>query len=64
MLRKKKKILKLSLGKTQVQFLKLSILGSQLNLNIFEKDNIVCVSLVNTIMCLNSIEEPNVYKEV
>ena len=25
-----------------------------------EKDNIVCVSLVNVIMCLNSIGKPNV----
>jgi hypothetical protein len=31
-----------------------------LNLNIFGKDNIVCVSLVNTTICLNSIREPNV----
>ena len=51
--------------KTQVQFYRLSTLGSQLNsntlnLNILGKDNIVCVSLVNAIMCLNSIEEPNV----
>jgi hypothetical protein len=29
-----------------------------LNLNILGKDNIVCVLLVNAIMCLNSIEEP------
>ena len=52
-------------GKTQVQFFRLSILGSQLNsntlnLNIFKKDNIVCVSLVNATMCLNLIGEPNV----
>jgi hypothetical protein len=31
-----------------------------LNLNILEKYNIVCVSLVNATMCLNSIGEPNV----
>ena len=40
-------------------------LGSQLNsntlnLNILGKDNIVCISLVNATMCLNSIGEPNV----
>jgi hypothetical protein len=33
-----------------------------LNLNILGKDNIVCVSLVNATMCLNSIGEPNVPK--
>ena len=31
-----------------------------LNLNILEKDNIVCVSLVNATMYLNSIGKPNV----
>jgi hypothetical protein len=31
-----------------------------LNLNIFGKDNIICVSLVNVTMCLNSIGEFNV----
>jgi hypothetical protein len=31
-----------------------------LNLNILGKDNIVCVSLINATMCLNSIGEPNV----
>ena len=31
-----------------------------LSLNILEKDNIVCVSLANAIMCLNSIIEPNI----
>ena len=31
-----------------------------LNLNILGKDNIVCISLVNATICLNSIEEPNV----
>ena len=35
-----------------------------LNLNILGKDNIVCVSLVNAIMCLNSIGEPNVPNEL
>jgi hypothetical protein len=33
-----------------------------LNLNIFGKDNIVCVSLVNAIMYLNLIGETNVPK--
>ena len=52
-------------SKTQVQFFRSSTLGSQLNsntlnLNILGKDNIVCVSLVNETMCLNSIGEPNV----
>ena len=28
-----------------------------MNLNIFGKDNIVCISLVNSTMCLNSIGE-------
>jgi hypothetical protein len=32
-----------------------------LNLNILGKDNIVCVSLVNANMCLNSIGEPDVF---
>ena len=31
-----------------------------MNLNIFRKDNIVCVSLVNVTICLNSIRESNV----
>ena len=31
-----------------------------MNLNILGKDNIVCVSLVNATMCLNSIIEPNI----
>ena len=31
-----------------------------LNLNILEKDNIVCISLINTTMYLNLIGEPNV----
>ncbi len=48
------------MGKTQVQFLRLSTLGFQLNLNILGKDNIVCVSLVNATMYLNLIGEPNV----
>ena len=48
-----------------LQFLKSSTLSSllnsnTLNLNILRKDNIVCVSLVNANMCLNSIEESNV----
>jgi hypothetical protein len=34
--------------------------SNTLNLNILEKDNIVCVSLVNATICLNSIEKPNV----
>ena len=34
--------------------------SNTLNLNIFEKDNIVCVSLMNATMRLNSIEESNV----
>ena len=51
--------------KTQVQFLRSSTLGFQLNSNtlnknILRKDNIVCVSLVNVTMCLNSIRELNV----
>jgi hypothetical protein len=33
-----------------------------LNLIIFGKDNIICFSLDNAIMCLNSIGEPNVPK--
>ncbi len=53
------------MGKTQVQFLRLDTLGSliefkyiiALNLNILEKNNIVCISLVNATMCLNSIKE-------
>ena len=53
------------MDKTQVQFLRSSTLGFQLNSNtltknILRKDNIVCVSLVNAIMCLNSIKELNV----
>ena len=45
--------------------LRYSSLGSYLNsntlnLNILGKDNIVCVSLVNITMCLNSIGELNV----
>ena len=51
-------------GKIQVQFLRSSTLGSQLNsilnLNILGKDNIVCISLVNATMCLNLIGELNV----
>ena len=52
-------------GKTQVQFLRSSTLGFQLNsntlnLNILRKDNIICISLINAIMYLNLIEEPNV----
>ena len=31
-----------------------------LNLNILEKDNIVCVSLVNVTMCLNLNKKSNV----
>ena len=31
-----------------------------LNLNIFEKDKTICVSLINATMCLNSIGESNV----
>ncbi len=31
-----------------------------LNLNILGKDNIICVSLVNAIICLNSIGESNI----
>ena len=31
-----------------------------MNLNILEKDNIICVSLINATMCLNLIIEPNV----
>ena len=31
-----------------------------MNLNIFRKDNIICVSLINATMCLNSFGEPNV----
>ena len=55
----------LGMGKTQVQFFRSSTLGSQLNLNtlnlnIIGNDNIVCVSLVNTTMCLNSIRGPYV----
>ena len=34
--------------------------SNTLNLNILEKDNIICVSLVNATMYLNSIEKPNV----
>ena len=55
-------------GKTQVHFLRSSTLGFQLNsntlnLNILGKDNIVCVSLVNTTMFFNSIGKPNIPKE-
>ena len=53
--------------KIKVQFFRLSTLGSWLNsnilnLNILEKDNIVCVLLINITMRLNSIREPNVLK--
>ena len=34
--------------------------SNTLNLNILEKHNIVCISLVNAIMYLNSIGEPNI----
>ena len=34
--------------------------SNTLNLNILGKDNIICVSLVNATMCLNSIRKPNV----
>ena len=42
-----------------------ALYGSQtkynaLHLIFIEKENIICISLVNTIMCLNLIEEPNV----
>ena len=36
------------------------LLINVLNLNILEKNNIVCVSLVNAIMYLNSIEKLNI----
>ena len=56
------------IDKIYVQFLKLGILCfliefkhiTILNLNIFRKYNIVCLSLVNATMCLNLIEKPNV----
>ena len=47
-----------SLG--QVHILGSYINSNTLNLNILEKDNIVCISLVNATMCLNSIGESNV----
>ncbi len=53
-------------NKTYVQFLRLSTLGFQLNLNtlnlnILRKDNIICVSLINATMYLNSIVKPNIF---
>jgi hypothetical protein len=34
--------------------------SNTLNLNILGKNNIICVSLVNATMCLNSIGESNI----
>ena len=52
-------------GKTYIQFLRSNTLSSwldsnTLNINVFGKDDIVCVSLINATMYLNSIEEPNI----
>ena len=47
--------------RTQIQFLILGTLGSLMHkLIIFGNTNIVCVSLDNATMCLNSTGKPNV----
>ena len=49
-------LLKLGTLRSLIEFKHIIIV---LNLNILGKDNIVCLSLVNTIICLNSNEESN-----